>query len=148
MDLADRVARCVEIKAEVVASDERESGRRALLNYGHTLAHALEIASDHSIAHGEAVAIGLVFAARLAERLGRIDTERVQAHVQVVDGEYALSSAIPRVADADALVALMARDKKAVDGLTFVLDGPQGVEVVVGVDGTVVRDLLAELLPA
>jgi 5-deoxy-5-amino-3-dehydroquinate synthase len=42
----------------------------------------------------------------------------------------------------------MARDKKAVDGLTFVLDGPQGVEVVVGVDGTVVRDLLAELLPA
>jgi 5-deoxy-5-amino-3-dehydroquinate synthase len=94
------------------------------------------------------VAIGLVFAARLAERLGRIDTERVQAHVQVVDGEYALSSAIPRVADADALVALMARDKKAVDGLTFVLDGPQGVEVVVGVDGTVVRDLLAELLPA
>ena len=148
MDLADRVARCVEIKAEVVASDERESGRRALLNYGHTLAHALEIASDHSIAHGEAVAIGLVFAARLAERLGRIDAERVQAHVQVVDGEYALSSAIPRVADVDALVALMARDKKAVDGLTFVLDGPQGVEVVVGVDGTVVRDLLAELLPA
>ena len=148
MDLADRVARCVEIKAEVVASDERESGRRALLNYGHTLAHALEIASDHSIAHGEAVAIGLVFAARLAERLGRIDAERVQAHVQVVDGEYALSSAIPRVADADELVALMARDKKAVDGLTFVLDGPQGVEVVVGVDGTVVRDLLAELLPA
>ena len=148
MDLADRVARCVEIKAEVVASDERESGRRALLNYGHTLAHALEIASDHSIAHGEAVAIGLVFAARLAERLGRIDAERVQAHVQVVDGEYALSSAIPHVADADALVALMARDKKAVDGLTFVLDGPQGVEVVVGVDGTVVRDLLAELLPA
>ena len=148
MDLADRVARCVEIKAEVVASDERESGRRALLNYGHTLAHALEIASDHLIAHGEAVAIGLVFAARLAERLGRIDAERVQAHVQVVDGEYALSSAIPRVAGADELVVLMARDKKAVDGLTFVLDGPQGVEVVVGVDGTVVRDLLAELLPA
>lgn len=148
MDLGERVARCVEIKAEVVASDERESGRRALLNYGHTLAHALEIASDHSIAHGEAVAIGLVFAARLAERLGRIDAERVEAHVRVVDGEYSLSSAIPHVADADELVALMARDKKAVDGLTFVLDGPHGVDVVAGVDGTVVRDLLAELLSA
>src|SRR6187551_2240122 len=55
MELADRIARCIEIKAEVVASDEREGGRRALLNYGHTLAHALEIATDHDLAHGEAV---------------------------------------------------------------------------------------------
>ena len=47
-DLTDRVARCVEIKADVVASDEREGGRRALLNYGHTLAHALEIATEHA----------------------------------------------------------------------------------------------------
>ena len=47
LDLEERIARCVEIKAEVVASDEREGGRRALLNYGHTLAHALEIASGH-----------------------------------------------------------------------------------------------------
>ena len=66
LDLEARVGRCVEIKAEVVASDERESGRRAILNYGHTLAHALEIASDHDIAHGEAVSIGLIFAARLS----------------------------------------------------------------------------------
>ena len=51
----DRVARCVEIKAEVVAADEREGGRRALLNYGHTLAHALEIATEHDLTHGEAV---------------------------------------------------------------------------------------------
>ena len=64
LDLEARVGRCVEIKAEVVASDERESGRRAILNYGHTLAHALEIAFDHDIAHGEAVSIGLIFAAR------------------------------------------------------------------------------------
>ena len=69
MDLTERVARCVEIKAEVVAADERESvgaGRRALLNYGHTLAHALEIASDHDLTHGEAVGVGLVYAAELA----------------------------------------------------------------------------------
>ncbi len=90
LDLESRVARCVEIKAEVVASDEREGGRRALLNYGHTLAHALETATDHVIAHGEAVAIGLVFAARLARRLGRIDTPRVDYHRHVVDEVYGL----------------------------------------------------------
>ena len=65
LDLEERVARCVEIKAEVVADDERESGRRALLNYGHTLAHALEIEGRHDLRHGEAVVIGLVFVARL-----------------------------------------------------------------------------------
>jgi 5-deoxy-5-amino-3-dehydroquinate synthase len=70
MSLTDRVARCVEIKAEVVAADEREGGRRALLNYGHTLAHALETATEHELAHGEAVAVGLMYAARLARRLG------------------------------------------------------------------------------
>jgi 5-deoxy-5-amino-3-dehydroquinate synthase len=146
MALADRVARCIEIKAEVVASDERESGRRAILNYGHTLAHALEIASGHDIAHGEAVAIGLVFAARLAERLGRIDADRVAHHLDVVAGVYGLSVEIPSVGSADELLTLMARDKKALDGLTFVLDGPHGVEPVAGVDPKVVRSLLAELV--
>ena len=73
MDLAERVTRCVEIKADVVAADEREGGRRALLNYGHTLAHALEIAAEHRVTHGEAVGIGLVYAAELAAELGRID---------------------------------------------------------------------------
>ncbi len=67
MDETERIARCVQIKAEIVAADEREGGRRALLNYGHTLAHALEIATDHPLAHGEAVAVGLVYAAHLAE---------------------------------------------------------------------------------
>ena len=73
MDLEERIARCVEIKAEIVAADEREGGRRALLNYGHTLAHALETATEHELAHGEAVAIGLIYAAELAHELGRID---------------------------------------------------------------------------
>ena len=73
LELDERIARCVQIKAEVVASDEREGGRRALLNYGHTLAHALEIATDYDMAHGEAVAVGLIYAAELALELGRID---------------------------------------------------------------------------
>ncbi|MEX2626889.1 MAG: 3-dehydroquinate synthase family protein [Ilumatobacteraceae bacterium] len=144
MDLVDRVARSVEIKAEVVASDEREGGRRAVLNYGHTLAHALETVTDHAIAHGEAVAVGLVFAARLAARLGRIDAARVDEHVAVVAGEYGLDTAIPDDLDPDELLAVMRRDKKALDGLTFVLDGPHGVEVVSGVDPGVVRATLLD----
>jgi len=146
LDLEARVARCVEIKAEVVASDERESGRRAILNYGHTLAHALEIASGHEIAHGEAVSIGLIFAARLAERLGRIDSARVAEHLDVVGGLYGLQTDIPHVGSADELLALMSRDKKAIDGLTFVLDGPNGVELVADIDPAIVRDVLVEAL--
>lgn len=146
LNLEARVARCVEIKAEVVASDERESGRRAILNYGHTLAHALEIASGHDIAHGEAVSIGLIFAARLAQRLGRIDVARVDEHLDVVGDLYGLRTEIPKVGSADELLELMFRDKKAIDGLTFVLDGPNGVEPVVGVDAAVVREVLDEAL--
>jgi 5-deoxy-5-amino-3-dehydroquinate synthase len=125
----------VEIKAEIVGSDEREGGRRALLNYGHTLAHALEIATDHSLAHGEAVAIGLVYAAHLAHHLGRIDADRVQQHYEVVGGTYELGTGLPSGLSAEQLVGLMGKDKKVLsDGLTFVLDGPAGVEVVPGVD--------------
>ena len=72
-----------------------KAGRRALLNYGHTLAHALEIATDYSLAHGEAVAIGLVYAAHLAHRLGRIDERRVDQHYDVVGGSYELDTALP-----------------------------------------------------
>ena len=146
MPLDQRIARCIEIKAEVVASDEREGGRRALLNYGHTLAHALETATDHDLAHGEAVAIGLIYAAELARTLGRIDTDRVDEHRAVVAGEYDLATSPPPGLDAEALVELMGRDKKALDGLTFVLDGPDGVEVVAGVDPDPVRTTLDRFL--
>ena len=80
MPLDERIARCVEIKAAVVAADEREDGRRAVLNYGHTLAHALETSTGHAVTHGEAVGIGLVYAAELAAALGRVDAERVATH--------------------------------------------------------------------
>ena len=133
MELADRVARCVEIKAEVVAADEREGGRRALLNYGHTLAHALETATEHKLAHGEAVAVGLIYAAHLARELGRIDDARVDEHYRVVGESYGLATALPAGVEPERLVGLMARDKKALDGLTFVLDGPMGVELVAGI---------------
>jgi 5-deoxy-5-amino-3-dehydroquinate synthase len=143
MPMEERIARCIEIKADIVAGDEREGGRRALLNYGHTLAHALEIATDHRLAHGEAVAVGLLFAAELAAELGRIDEARVDEHRAVVAGEYGLRITPPEGLDAEVLVDLMGRDKKALDGLTFVLDGgPDGVEVVADVPAAAVRATL------
>ncbi len=142
LPMVDRIAECVQIKAEIVAADEREGGRRAVLNYGHTLAHALEIETDHRLAHGEAVAIGLLFAAELAAELGRIGPERVDEHHRVVIDEYGLSGDLPTGVDPITLVELMARDKKALSGLTFVLDGNDGLEVVPGVERGVVTSVL------
>ena len=141
LDFDARVARCVEIMAEVVAADEREAGRRAVLNYGHTLGHAIETTGWYDLRHGEAVAVGLVYAAELGRALGRIDGDRVAEHRRIVAG-YGLPGRLPDGADPDDLMAVMARDKKALDGLTFALDGPAGVEVVVGVDAEVVRSTL------
>ncbi|MGH9018132.1 MAG: 3-dehydroquinate synthase family protein, partial [Acidimicrobiales bacterium] len=151
LDLAleDQVARCVAIKAAVVAADERESDRRMVLNYGHTLAHALEAAafgpdSRWDLRHGEAVAVGLVFAAELARRLDRIDDAKVALHRKVVGG-FDLSAEIPVGASAAQLVSFMARDKKARHDLTFVLDGSNGVEPVHGVAEADVVATLAEM---
>jgi 5-deoxy-5-amino-3-dehydroquinate synthase len=144
--LVPRIAACVRIKADVVAADEREDvttdvAGRAILNYGHTLAHALETAGRYDLRHGEAVAIGLVYAAELAADLGRIDDARVGEHRRVI-GEYGLPSALPPDVDPAELMTLMSRDKKSVHGLTFVLDGPDGIEVVKGVDPTTARRVL------
>ena len=154
-DIDVQVARCAGIKAVVVADDEREGGRRMILNYGHTLAHALEAtgladreagrstrAAD--LLHGEAVAIGLLFAAHLARNLGRIDEDRVELHRRVVGG-FDLSTDLPPGLIAGDLVASMGRDKKAHHDLTFVLDGPAGVEPVRGVPVEVVLATLEEM---
>jgi 5-deoxy-5-amino-3-dehydroquinate synthase len=141
MDEVQRIAACVRIKAAVVSADEIEGGQRATLNYGHTLAHALETAGRYDLRHGEAVGIGLVYAALLAHRLRRIDAARVADHRRVV-ASYDLPTTMPDGIDTGELVEIMRRDKKALDGLTFVLDGPQGVEVVAGVDERDVRETL------
>ncbi|HTX01973.1 MAG TPA: bifunctional shikimate kinase/3-dehydroquinate synthase, partial [Acidimicrobiales bacterium] len=151
LPLAEQVRACVAMKIGVVTEDEREDGRRALLNYGHTLAHALEAAGlaaedrRSALRHGEAVGIGLVFAARLARRLGRIGDPRLREHVELV-ASYGLPTELPPGSDRDELVALMGRDKKSRGGrgLTFVLDGASGVEVVHDIDPRVVLTALAE----
>lgn len=116
------------IKAEIVAADEREGGRRALLNLGHTFGHALEVASGYSdkLLHGEAVAIGMMMAMKLSVRLGHLkgeDCQRVQAHLAKaglpVDAQAIKASL---VTDIRGLVRLMYADKKAETGsLTFIL---------------------------
>ncbi|SCF11086.1 3-dehydroquinate synthase [Micromonospora haikouensis] len=140
--VAEQIAACVALKARVVAADERDSGLRHILNYGHTLGHALEVATGFRLRHGEAVGVGTVFAGRLAGVLGRIGPERVAEHHEVVAG-YGLDPELPSDVDHDELVALMRRDKKATAGLSFVLDGPAGPELVADVPPEAVRTALA-----
>jgi 5-deoxy-5-amino-3-dehydroquinate synthase len=150
LPLSEQVARCAAVKAEMVASDEREGDRRMLLNYGHTLAHALEAsafepAGGLDLRHGEAVAVGLVFAALLARRLGRVDDAKVELHRRVVGG-FGLSPVLPGGLDPHQLLVFMARDKKAQQDLTFILDGPLGVEVVRGIGEDDVLATLADMV--
>ncbi|KIF78135.1 aminodehydroquinate synthase [Streptomyces sp. 150FB] len=140
----EQIAASVALKASVVAADERDAGPRHILNYGHTLGHALERATDFALRHGEGVAIGTVFAGRLAGALGRIDEDRVAEHLAVVRS-YGLREKLPAKVRADELIALMRQDKKATNGLTFVLDGPSGVERVADVPESVVGTVLASM---
>ncbi|MHB1968912.1 MAG: 3-dehydroquinate synthase family protein [Acidimicrobiales bacterium] len=138
------VEAAVALKARVVASDEREGGPRAVLNYGHTLAHALEALArtrGDDVRHGEAVATGLWVAARLARALGRIDEQRVAYHDAVL-AAFGLDPWSTPAYEPGALLEVMARDKKAHHDLTFVLDGPHGIETVPGLDAGVVREVL------
>ena len=129
--LTDLVARCVELKADVVARDPQErTGLRATLNYGHTFAHALEAYAGYGeLSHGEAVGVGVVFAGALAAELGRVDAATGERHRQIV---AALDVPVAARGDLDRskLIELMRRDKKAKGGVTFVLPGPAGLERV------------------
>lgn len=139
------VERCCRLKADVVENDERETtGLRAVLNYGHTYAHAFEAAGNYGdLLHGEAVSIGMMCAARLAEMMGRIHSEFVARQLTLLEA-LQLPTATPDY-DGEELVALMRRDKKVDDGqLRFVLPTKMGhVELVKDVR---VDDVLASLV--
>ena len=124
------ITRSAAVKARFVSADERErTGLREHLNYGHTLAHAIETAADHALAHGEAVAVGLVFAGALASALERITPEAATQH-RVLAEALGLPVTVPPDLKRSDLVQFMRRDKKAVGGLRFVLQGPNGLERV------------------
>jgi len=129
-DMAARVeavTRSVQMKADIVSRDETEQGDRALLNLGHTFCHALEAATGYSdrLLHGEGVAIGCALAFELSARMGlcsQEDPSRVRAHLKSMGMKTDLADIPGALPDAEALVALMAQDKKVVDGqLKFIL---------------------------
>jgi 3-dehydroquinate synthase len=139
------VAHSCRLKADVVRQDEREeTGLRAVLNYGHTFCHAIETVTGYGhFLHGEAVAIGMICASRLAELLGRIDSD-VTARQLALLTQLGLPTGATDL-DPDQLLAAMQLDKKAENGrLRFVLPSRLGhVELVGDVDPAVVRRVLA-----
>ncbi len=121
------VTRSVQMKADIVARDETEQGDRALLNLGHTFCHALEAATGYSdrLLHGEGVALGCALAFELSARLGlcsQEDPSRVRAHLRAMGMKTDLADVPGDLPAAEALVDLMAQDKKVIGGqLHFVL---------------------------
>ncbi|HLQ61933.1 MAG TPA: 3-dehydroquinate synthase [Candidatus Acidoferrales bacterium] len=105
------VTLCVKAKAAVVAADERDQGERAILNYGHTAGHALEVASGYRVAHGQAVAFGMRVAARIAARSGLSEPGLVATQDRLLAG-FGLPGRLPAVA-AEAILEAIPRDKKA-----------------------------------
>lgn len=145
--LEEVIARCASFKADVVTRDAHErTGLRSRLNYGHTLAHALETLSEFDLTHGEAVAVGVVFAGELARELRRIDDAGVARHRELV-AALELPSSVPESHGAQIsaarVVEQMRRDKKAAGGLTFVLAGAHGVDRVDDPSGRAVAAALA-----
>jgi 3-dehydroquinate synthase len=145
------VERSAAIKADVVSRDEFEtSGLRAALNYGHTFAHAYETLSGYgTLLHGEAVAIGMAKAARLAALCGRIPGDVVDRQDALLHALGLPTAAPAAVRDVDALLAVMARDKKSLGGrLRFVLPARIGhVDLVDDVPEGFVRQVLATAEP-
>jgi len=143
--LRDVIARSCQLKADVVAEDEFErTGLRAVLNYGHTFAHAFEALSDYSqLLHGEAVSIGMVCASRLAERLERISADDTRRQISLLEA-LGLPAALKDAFPADEVIARMRLDKKNRGGkLRFVLPTRLGhVELVEDVPEADVRAVL------
>lgn len=128
MDLGEVVFSSVRCKAAIVENDEHETGSRAVLNFGHTLGHAIETVSSHALTHGEAISIGMVFALALGEELGM---------ARLLDRGTSLieDAGLPVRIDGlgrDEVLAVMARDKKFSSELCFVLLRDLGCAEVVG----------------
>ncbi|MGB7323290.1 MAG: 3-dehydroquinate synthase, partial [Rubripirellula sp.] len=145
--LRHAIARSCQSKASVVGEDEREtSGRRAILNYGHTFAHAIESTAGYgAFLHGEAVAIGMQMAAQLAIDLGMCDASLLDRQTKLI-----VACGLPTTwadADPDAMLPVMMRDKKVAHGkLRFILPTRLGaVDLVGDIDEAAVRNAIVKL---
>jgi 3-dehydroquinate synthase len=140
------IERSATIKAKVVQSDEKESGLRKVLNYGHTIGHAIETLTGYrTYKHGEAVAIGMASAARLSYLLGISSWKDVQRQIMLLDA-FGLPTALPKL-DLDGIVDVMERDKKVVGGeIYFILPEKIGSVRIAPVERKVLKGFLKTLL--
>jgi 3-dehydroquinate synthase len=130
--LVECVTRSVEIKSAVVASDPLEHGARRILNFGHTLGHALELVSGYALLHGDAIAIGMALEARLAERIGVAPSGMAEEIVAVLR-RAGLPTSVPSGLDPDAILEATRRDKKARGGAVgYAL--PSGIGTMAGAE--------------
>lgn len=127
--LRELIERAIQVKADIVGKDFKETDLRQMLNYGHTLGHAIELAERYQYRHGAAVAVGMVFAAELARSVGRLDDATVERHKRILDG-----IGLPTTYPGDRWAALLdgiRRDKKnRGEQLRFVLLEAQGAPVI------------------
>jgi 3-dehydroquinate synthase len=144
--MAALIRRAVKVKVDIVNIDERETGERMLLNYGHTLGHAVEAAAGYGVLlHGEAIAIGMDLEAQLAERLGMIDSAFVQRQRALLQA-YHLPTALPPDMQPDDLLERTLRDKKVKAGnVRWVLPTGLGTAIVrADVPEALVRTILID----
>jgi len=116
--LEDVIARCCKIKAAVVEADEKEADFRRILNFGHTIGHAVEAVSGYKLAHGSAVAMGMVAAAKLAVLKGILD-QREKDRLEKLIHEFGLPVAIPQEYDRSRIQEYFLADKKTIGGRVF-----------------------------
>ncbi|MBM7555211.1 3-dehydroquinate synthase [Halanaerobacter jeridensis] len=134
------------IKAEVVEEDETEQGLRAILNYGHTIGHALEAVTNYDCyRHGEAVAIGMVAAARIAHKLDMLTVKEVKEHEELIS-DFGLPIRFEGV-DHDQIINALTKDKKVEDGvIRFILAEKIGkVKILSDIPEAIIREVLAEI---
>ncbi|MCK5232876.1 MAG: 3-dehydroquinate synthase, partial [Desulfobulbaceae bacterium] len=116
--MEDVIQKCCTIKARVVEADERESNLRRILNFGHTIGHAVEAASDYSMAHGLCVAVGMVAAGELAVAKSMFSSEDAERLRNLITG-FGLGVTIPKELDRSRIREYLKTDKKAVSGKPF-----------------------------
>lgn len=116
--ITDTIARCCEIKAWVVEQDEREGGLRRILNYGHTIGHAIEAASGYTLIHGLAIAMGMCIAAKLAVRTGCLQQNDAEQIIELIR-DYGMPTSIPPKMDRQQIKGYFKTDKKTVGGRVF-----------------------------
>lgn len=138
------IGRCVEIKRDVVEKDERDTGLRGLLNYGHTLGHGIEKYSNFTVSHGSAVAIGMVLAAKIAVFLG-ITAEETAADIEAAVRSYGFDTVCPYSAD-QLYDAAMSDKKRKGDTITLVLPKEIGACILHKIPCTELLPILRRIL--